>query len=341
MRLDIPFEEPRSVRRQESEVPPLSESEIVVPESPLTHRIERLQERARENRAYYHAKPRPERSPQPEREPRERTRRKEHRPRRTREGIALNIRGLRLRPEEQTLLAEAGRFRVLAVADVARTIYGGDNHGLQTDLRYLEERGVVRISSVAARNDGRWVPLRQIEVVTLTKQGLLLAHETGKVAPDQKLYHGLVKPREAEHDTQIYRAYLKEAERIEQAGGKNLRIELDFELKQKVQKAFYAARKAEPERDLAEIKREIAERFDLPFLRERIEIPDARIHYELDQGSQTAFADIEVVTAAYRPQHLRAKEQAGFRTYASSSDRAALAARVEDEHHMLDWVLDL
>ena len=72
-----------------------------------------------------------------------------------------------------------------------------------------------------------------------------------------------------------------------------------------------------------------------------IEIPDARIHYELDQGSQAAFSDIEVVTTAYRPKHLRAKEQAGFRAYASSSDRAAMSARIEDEHHTLDWVLDL
>jgi hypothetical protein len=47
------------------------------------------------------------------------------------------------------------------------------------------------------------------------------------------------------------------------------------------------------------------------------------------------------VTAAYRPKHLRAKEQAGFRAYASSSDRAAISARIEDEHHTLDWVLDL
>jgi len=178
-------------------------------------------------------------------------------------------------------------------------------------------------------------------VVTLTKQGLLLAHETGKFTSEQKLYHGLVKPREAEHDTQIYRAYLKEAEQIERAGGKNLRVELDFELKRIVYKAMYAARKSEPERDIAEIKQEVAQRLHFPYINNKIEIPDARIHYELDQGSQAAFSDIEVVTAAYRPQHLRAKEQAGFRAYASSSDRAALSARIEDEHHTLDWVLDL
>ncbi len=219
--------------------------------------------------------------------------------------------------------------------------YGGDKRALETDLRYLEERNLVRVDTVPARNDGRWLRPQRIEVVTLTKYGERLAHETGEFPLDQKLYHGLVKPREVEHDTQIYRAYLKEAGRIEHAGGKNLRVELDFELKHKVQKALYAARKAEPERDLAEIKQEVAERFELPHIHNKIEIPDARIHYELDQGSQTAFADIEVVTAAYRPKHLQSKSQAGFRMYASSSDKASLSAKIEDEHHTLDWVMDL
>ena len=341
MRLDIPFEEPRSIRRRESEVAPPSEVEPPrVPESPITRRMERLQQRAQENHAHYVAQPRPERPQEPNHEP-DRPRQKEHRPRRTREGIAVNIRGLRLRQEEQTLLAETGRFRVLAVKDIARTIYGGDKQALETDLRYLQERNLVRVDSVPARNDGRWLRPQRIEVVTLTKYGKQLAHETGEFPLDQKLYHGLVKPREVEHDTQIYRAYLKEAGRIEHAGGKNLRVELDFELKHKVQKALYAARKAEPERDLAEIKQEVAERFELPHTHNKIEIPDARIHYELDQGSQTAFADIEVVTAAYRPKHLQSKAQAGFRMYASSSDKASLSAKIEDEHHTLDWVLDL
>jgi len=212
---------------------------------------------------------------------------------------------------------------------------------LQTDLRYLEDQDLVRVDTVATRNDGRWVHPERIEVVTLTKYGKQLGGEAGKIPLDQKLYHGLAKPRKVEHDTQIYRAYLKEAERIERGGGKNLRVELDFELKHKVQKAIYAARKAEPDRELQEIKQYVAQRLDLPYIRNKIEIPDARIHYEQDRGSQAAFSDIEVVSAAYRPQHLRAKEQAGFRTYASSSDQAAMSARIEDEHHTLDWVLEL
>lgn len=157
MRLDIPFEEPRSIRRWESEIPPPTEVEPPrVPESPITRRLERLQQRAQENHAHYVAQPRPERPREPDHEP-GRPRQKEHRPRRTREGIAVNIRGLRLRPEEQTLLAETGRFRVLAVKDIARTIYSGDKRALETDLRYLEERNLVRVDTVPARNDGRWL----------------------------------------------------------------------------------------------------------------------------------------------------------------------------------------
>jgi len=347
MRLDIPRDERRYVRPLEAEVtlppaaPEVVPRKIEVPESPLTRRIERLQQRARENHAHYIAQPRRDHTIEPEHERPDKRRQVEHRPRRTREGVAVNIRGIRLRPEEQTLLAEAGRFRVLAVNDIVKTIYGGDERAARIDLRFLRDRDLIRLDSVAARNDGRWVPLQRIEVVTLTKYGLRLAHETGKVAPEQKLYHGLVKPREAEHDSQIYRAYLKEAAKISQAGRTNLRVELDFELKQKVQKAMYAARKSEPDRDIAEIKQKVAQRFALPYIDNKIEIPDARIHYEVDRGSQTAFSDIEVVTAAYRPKHLHAKERSGFRAYASSSDRAALSARIEDEHHTLDWVLDL
>jgi hypothetical protein len=247
---------------------------------------------------------------------------------------------VRLRPEERRLLVETGRFRVLNIKDAARTIYGGDERAMRADLHYLRERGLVSVDSVSPRNDGHWLPRKQIEVVTLTIDGKRLAHEAGGLAPDQKLYHGLVKPREAEHDTQIYRAYQREAERIGKEGGTNLRVELDFELKSKVQKAIHAARKADPGRDMTEIKREVAEQHQLPFVRNKVEIPDARIHYDMDQGARTAFSDVEVVTAAYRPGHMRAKSQAGFRMYASASDRSRLAT-IEDDQHMLDWVMDL
>ena len=68
----------------------------------------------------------------------------------------------------------------------------------------------------------------------------------------------------------------------------NLRVKLDFELKSDIQKAIYAERKAEPERDMDEIKQQVAQQFDLPYVNDGIQIPDARIEYDLDQAQAAA-----------------------------------------------------
>jgi len=218
-----------------------------------------------------------------------------------------------LRPEEKRTLAEAGRFRVLAFKDVVATIYGGDEQAARSDLRYLQKQRLATIDIVNARRDGRIRPVERFEVVSLTEQGERAARITNQIEPGQRLYHGLVKPREVEHDTQIYRAYRKEAEKIRASGGEHLRVRLDFELKAEVQKAIYRLRKSEPDREIDDIKLAVAAEQQLPFVDHQIQIPDARIEYDLDQGSRTGFSDIEVVTAACHPGHLRSKVQAGFR----------------------------
>ena len=259
---------------------------------------------------------------------------------RSRHHLQPDIAGLRLHQEEKTLLGEAGRFRVLSLKDAACFLYAGDERALRSDLRFLKDRDLVSVDIVNARRDGRSGSVERIEVITLTRAGEKLAGMSNSFSPEQKLYHGLVKPREAEHDAQIYRAYRKEWEKIEKSGGSNPRVLLDFELRSQVQKALHAARKAEADRDLQEIKQQVAAEHELPLIDGQIQIPDARIEYELDQGSRSGFSDIEVVTAAYRPGHMRAKTQAGFRMYANASDRSRLG-RIEDEQHMLDWVMEL
>jgi hypothetical protein len=257
--------------------------------------------------------------------------------------------GIRLHEEEKQLLLEAGRFRVLAVKDIAKNIYAGDERAARGSLRYLKEQGLISLDTVNARRDGRSRPVDRIDVVTLTRSGEKLARHTNAVDRGQRLYHGLVKPREVEHDTQIYRAYLKEAARIERAGGTNPRVQLDFELKSEIQKEIHTEQKANPDREMAEIKRQVAQTFDLPYVNDRIQIPDARIEYDIspnenpdiDPGPRTGHADIEVLTGAYSRGHLRSKAQAGFHVYAPASDRASLSAKIEDDHHLMDRVLDL
>jgi hypothetical protein len=266
-----------------------------------------------------------------------------------RNDLPQKIVGLSLRDEEIRALRAIGTFRVVTTRDLADTVYSGRRSDLQRDLRFLQEKGVVEVNSVNGRRDGRGGKVERIEVVTLTRPGRELVRRVSELPEGQKLYYGIVKPREVEHDAQIYRAWLKEAGRIEQKGGTNLRVQLDFELKSKIQKAIHAERKADPKRDIAEIKEQVAKGFELPFVDGKIQIPDARIDYDIprgneqdiDRGSRTGHEDIEVLTAAYRPGHLRAKAQAGFRVYASSSDRATLTAKIEDDHHLMENILEL
>jgi len=335
MRLDLPHDLPP---RPEPKQNPLERG-------PVAQLREQLESRARENRGPKLQLPRPERPVKVERpgeaKPRAlaHNRHLDHRPRRG--DLPPQTVDLALRAEEQKVLTDLGRFRVIATRDLAQTVYANRTAMMERDLRFLRQQGLIETNAVNMRRDGRGGRVQRLEVATLTKGGRRLVRETAGLPEQQKLYAGLVKPYEIEHDSQIYRAYLKEAERIERSGGTNLRVQLDFELKSKVQKAIYVERKAAPQRDLNEIKQQVAKRLELPFVENGIQIPDARIEYDLDQGSRSGHQDIEVLTAAYRPAHLRGKAQTGFHLYASSADRATLTARIEDDHHLLDRILEL
>lgn len=350
MRLDIPQELPR--RREADEATHGSSDSRALarqlPDNPILHRLKSLEERAAD---YRWKRPQPSRrqAEQPRDIPRERRRpipsADPRRPART----ASNVAGIELRPEEKQLLREAGRFRVVRTADLRETHYHGKARPMENDLRYLRDKGLVETAHVNLRRDGRRRAIERVEVVTLTKAGRSLLIKEGDLPKDQKVYAGLVKPREVEHDSQIYHACRKESERIEKNGGSNFRVKLDYEIKSEIQKAIYAERKADPKRDMAEIKQQVAERLELPFVDGKIQIPDARIEYDLpretgqdvDQGSRSGHQDIEVLTAAYHAGHLRSKAQAGFRNYASASDRATLTAKIEDDSRLMENILEL
>jgi hypothetical protein len=259
---------------------------------------------------------------------------------------------MQLRPEERKVILELGRFRVIRTADLAETIYDGKQRKLGEDLNYLRSKGLVETRYINLRRDGIRRQIARVEVATLTRDGRARLCQSGEVPKDQTVYYGFVKPREMEHDSLIYRAYRDTAQRIERVGGSNLRVKLDFEIKAEVQKDIYRARKAGPQRDMTDIKQEVAAKHALPFVNRGIQIPDARIEFdrkideaqaqEPDQGSRTGgHEDIAVLTAAYRRAHLRAKAQAGFRAYASRSDRSSITAKIEDEHDMMLDIFDL
>jgi hypothetical protein len=336
MRFDLPHEMPNPRKMDATPLKP----------SPVEQRRERLAERVGENRASQAPQPRRERPIESARPRAARTRSippsherlVDRRPWRRR--VPVEALHLALRKEEQKVLTEVGQLRVIATRDLAETIYQNRSSRMDHDMVFLRQHGLVEVNAVNARRDGRGGRVEHLEVVTLTNAGRNLVREHSGLPQDQKLYAGLSKPREVEHDSQIYRAYRKEAQRIEEIGGRNLRVRLDFELKAQVQKAMYAGRKADPDREMNEIKHQVAKQLDLPLVNSCIQIPDARIDYDLDQGSRSGHHDIEVLTAAYSPGKLRSKIQAGFHLYASSSDRSAITSRIESDHHLLDNILE-
>jgi hypothetical protein len=249
--------------------------------------------------------------------------------------------GVAVREEEKRLLALLGKFRVISLPDLARNVYGGDERAVRADLLYLERRRLVELAHIPRRRDRLWSRVEPIEVVTLSRPAKKILRQSGTIEPDQPIYAGPAKPRQAEHDSFIYPACLKEMERISAAGGKNPRVRLEFEIKGALQRALAAERAADRQRGLPQIKRQLAEEFKLPYAGGRILIPDARLEYEQQPGSTIASSDIEIVTSAYGTACLRAKARAEFRLYACARDRAHLGPEIEGEDHCLHPILEL
>lgn len=363
MRIDIPQDLPR--RREVTPSAPKPDVSRQQDSHPIQRHLQSLKERADQNRLN-HASPRRSQS-QPqyrERELSTRSRRvndprESTDARRTRrDRIPAQTVGMQLRPEERKAMLELGRFRIVRTSDLANTIYDGKQRKLDEDMRYLRSKGLVTTRHINLRRDGKRRNIERVEVATLTRDGRAWLNKSGEVPKDQMVYYGFVKPREMEHDSLIYRAYREAASQIKANGGTNLRVKLDFEIKADVQKDIYRTREADPKRDMAEIKQEVAKKQELPFIDGKIQIPDARIEFDRkaenrqdvgqdlkhdqDQGSRAGgHEDIEVLTAAYRSGQLRSKAQAGFRAYAAGADRSSITAKIENDHYMMQDIFDL
>ena len=159
--------------------------------------------------------------------------------------------------------------------------------------------------------------------VTLTERGhhLLEAHRRDRDdARDQAFYAGVSRPRELSHDAQLYRAYLREEERLRDEGADIHRVVLEQELKRQYQEWLQEPNRGRPDsdgrpdRDAREIEA-WAHEHDLPYFDESVHFPDFRIEYELD--GRDRHEDVEVVTEHYRGAHAANVARAGFRCYGS------------------------
>jgi hypothetical protein len=227
-------------------------------------------------------------------------------------------RAFRLRGSEIHTLTALGKFRVVAAEDLAKHVYHEDREQPQHDIRNLIRHGLIRQGTF----EGPDATPR--ELLTLTKNGHQLVRSNRLVSTDQSTYHGFVKPREANHDADIYRLYQKEAERILDKGGSNLRVILDFELKKKLNRDFAKFG--------TECRSEIAARNGLRVVGNKIPVPDLRIEYETHEGDMGR-VDLELSTEHYRPRQIAEKARAGFSFYTSRGEADHLR-RVLDQREL-------
>ena len=139
-------------------------------------------------------------------------------------------------------LADVGKFRVVPTEDLARFGYQGDQARMDAGIRNLRKHGLVGQRTIEGHSS------YSTKVLTLTKEGHRLLKRAQLVSDHQAIYHGLVKPKEARHDAEIYRLYRKVARQIERSGGKVRRVILDLELKRDLYQTFSRMR---PDKDPA------------------------------------------------------------------------------------------
>src|SRR5271157_1744584 len=191
-----------------------------------------------------------------------------------------------LRPSEIHTLTEVGKFRGVAVEDLAKQSYVSDRSRMDSDLRNLIGQRLV------ARRDTSVLKKESRQALTLTKDGKRLIRRHGFVLEDQAIYTGFVKPKEADHDAALYRLYHKAADEIERKGGKVLRVQLDYELKEKLYRKLGQAQ-AQNEGQTQRSKEAFAHQLQIPVVYGKVSFPDLRIEY--------ATQEMEIARVAFGP----------------------------------------
>jgi DNA-binding MarR family transcriptional regulator len=212
---------------------------------------------------------------------------------------------------------DSSESRTLAIVGAFRVVSEHDLHGSgdeRFDFRHLEKQGLVER-----------VPLNEHErAVTATKEGrdLLERHRDTDSHQRQTFYAGADRGRERIHDVEVYRAYLREAEKLHEREARVLRVELDRELKREYQRFLQERNRGDPDSDgrpdrTREEVEAWAHEHDLPTFDEQVHFPDARIEYQ-DVDGDIRHVDIEITTEHYRGGHAAAACRSGFSIHASS-----------------------
>lgn len=231
---------------------------------------------------------------------------------RERELVHERDRDYTLSGSDTRTLTTVGAFRVVSERDLRDPRDAAFDE--RADLRHLEKQGLIERVPLDGRD----------RAVVLTERGrsLLEAHRRDRDPEHrQGFYAGADRARERTHDAQLYRAYLKEADRLRDRDAPILRVQLDRELKRDYQRFLQDSNRGDrdsdgrPDRSPEEIE-DWAREHNLPYCNDQVHFPDVRIEYE-DVDGEVRNRDIEVTTEHYRGGHARSASRSGFAIHQS------------------------
>jgi DNA-binding PadR family transcriptional regulator len=193
---------------------------------------------------------------------------------------------------------------------------------MKCDLENLRTQGLVEEKTVfRAHKSAR-------KIVTLTEQGHRVVKKASALPEGQRVYHGFVKPRELDHDADLYKVYQKAVKEIEEKGGKRVRVRLDFELKESINRAKEAAGHF-PENMRSQWLTAVAEEHGLTIDGTTIHLPDIQVEYETQDG-RAERENLELLSRNYREEGIRSKAAAGFKIYARTGDTSRIRRALQD-----------
>ena len=238
--------------------------------------------------------------------------RREHDPRRERQGFAQR---------RALALEDLGIYRCAAFTDIAAERFGGHPYAARRGIDQLKRKGLV------AEFNGRGPRGKPFKVLHLTAAGKRAAERarSGGLAPGQRYWGGRAKARESSHEAAVYRAGRKECRRLESEGSSVRRIRCDSELKAAVARVTERARARSGPEAAERAKRQAAQALELPVEGGKVIYPDLQLEY-VDAEGALGRVNVEVATGNYRAGDIAAKAAAGFRMYAADAGaRAKLA----------------
>jgi hypothetical protein len=147
-----------------------------------------------------------------------------------------------LNREDSLTLATIGAFRVVAERDL-ESVHDGDANSHDDSLEYLRNEGLIRF--VAINEDER------AAVLTADGRDLLEANRRERDEADQyQAFHaGVSHPRELQHDSALFEAYLAVEERLREQGAEVERVVLEVDLRREYQEWLQEHNKGNPASD--------------------------------------------------------------------------------------------